>query len=55
MSRVEENVEKMSVGSKMAASWREEGRMIGQRWVRRRCNRTPELIACPAKNPHVDF
>ena len=48
LSRVEENVEQMSVGSRMAASRREEGRMRGQRWSRRRCNRTPELIACPA-------
>ena len=50
LSRVEENVEQMSVGSRMAASRREEGRMRGQRWSRRRCNRTPELIACPAKD-----
>ena len=51
MSRAEENVEQMRVGSRMAASRREEGRMRWQRWVRRRCNRTPELIACPAKDP----
>ena len=54
LSRVEENVEQMSVGSTMAASWREEGRTRGQRWTRRRCNRTPELIACPAQDPDTD-
>ena len=54
LSRVEENVEQMSVGSTMAASWREEGRTRGQRWTRRRCNRTPELIARPAQDPDTD-
>ena len=54
LSGVEENVEQMSVGSRMAASRREEGRMRGQRWSRRRCNRTPELIACPAKDSDTD-
>ena len=54
LSKVEENVEQMSVGNTMAASWREEGRMRWQRWTRRRCKRTPELIARPAQDPDTD-